>query len=146
MAMRLAVAISSVWPPDRKKMPGTAAGTWRDRAGVTRITYGLLEDDITEQGEVGHLLGRGLVLGARAAGHHARLEHGALQVDGVRGQRAVHRRQHRLGHRQGARGGVVALAADVWLDDGHQPGDQSLGSSSMYCRRATHPFRWQMLA
>ena len=38
MAMRLAVAISSVWPPDRKKMPGTAAGTWRDRAGVTGIT------------------------------------------------------------------------------------------------------------
>ena len=36
MAMRLSVAISSVWPPERKKIPGTAAGTWRERASRVR--------------------------------------------------------------------------------------------------------------
>ena len=36
MAMRLSVAICSVWPPERKKIPGTAAGTWRERANRVR--------------------------------------------------------------------------------------------------------------
>ena len=32
MAFRLAVAWISDWPPERKTMPGTAAGTVRDKA------------------------------------------------------------------------------------------------------------------
>ena len=36
MARRLSVAICSVWPPERKKIPGTAAGTWRESASRVR--------------------------------------------------------------------------------------------------------------
>ena len=36
MAMRLLVAICSLWPPERKKTPGTAAGTWRESASRVR--------------------------------------------------------------------------------------------------------------
>ena len=40
MARRLSVAICSVWPPERKKIPGTAAGTWRESASRGRGATG----------------------------------------------------------------------------------------------------------
>ena len=36
MALRLSVAIASLCPPERKKTPGTAGGTCRDRESRVR--------------------------------------------------------------------------------------------------------------
>ena len=52
IAFRCAVATRSAWPPDKKTMPGTAAGTWRRKqrsvAAATSITEAWLAHSLPD--------------------------------------------------------------------------------------------------
>ena len=70
-----------------------------------------------------HLLRRGLARTLGAAGHHARLQNGSLQVDLVVGQGLVDGGQDLLRHLHVPLQGVTSLPTDVWLYDGDQAGE-----------------------
>ena len=107
IALRCAVATVSFWPPDRKTMPGTAAGTQRRSTADGRL------------GDLGDARLR-RVIGARQ--HHVGLQEAALEHDPLGMEFAVDGIQRRLGGLGAALDAVIAVHHYLGLDDRNQPG------------------------
>ncbi len=101
IAFRRSVASSSLWPPERKAIPGTASGTTRRNSA--RCARRLLDAGLL-----------GIVVTGE---HHVRLQDDALELDALGDQLGEDRLEHRLGDLLGTLDRMLAVHQHLGLDD-----------------------------